>query len=241
MEAEIEIDGKKLSPIKEASAEVSYSRDYVTRLAREGKIVATLIERKWYVDTDSLKSYESQSLAEAQLRKAHLSEERKQEQNFHKAKEQLEAKRVQKHQHVRRKAVVMAGFVLSLGLFSGVAGQVVFSTQLASVSGEALSLQNFQPANSAQADAADVVFLDEPTVPTATFSTKEVQELDVTQNGILILPSKSATSPEEVFSDEVRIETASSGIRSAVVVSANKDVPAREVPFVLVPVKSQQN
>jgi hypothetical protein len=241
MEAVIEIDGKKLSPIKEASAEVSYSRDYVTRLAREGKIVATLIERKWYVDTDSLKSYEAQSLAEAQLRKNHLSEERKQEQNFHKQKEQLEAHRAQKHQHVRRKAVVMAGLVLTFGLMTGAAGQVVFSTQLASVSGEALSLQNFQPAASAQADATDVVFVEELAEPTAVFSTREVQALDANQNGILILPSNAAAEPAEVFSDEVRIETASSGVRTAVLMSNEENVPAREVPFVIVPVKTQQN
>ena len=89
--------------------------------------------------------------------------------------------------------------------------------------------------------ALSFVFVEELAEPTAAFSTREVQVLDANQNGILILPSNAAAEPAEVFSDEVRIETASSGVRTAVLMSNEENVPAREVPFVIVPVKTQQN
>ena len=54
MSVTFEIDGKKLQSIKSAAKLTSYSRDYITRLAREQKIVASFIERKWFIDIESL-------------------------------------------------------------------------------------------------------------------------------------------------------------------------------------------
>ena len=42
MATSIKINGVTLMPIKDAASSISYSRDYVARLAREGKIVAEL-------------------------------------------------------------------------------------------------------------------------------------------------------------------------------------------------------
>jgi len=48
---------KRVQKARDAAALVSYSPDYVSRLAREGKILAEQRGRDWYVDIDSLKLF----------------------------------------------------------------------------------------------------------------------------------------------------------------------------------------
>ncbi|MCA9359394.1 hypothetical protein KC926_04305, partial [Candidatus Kaiserbacteria bacterium] len=80
MTTTLEIDGKKFQTIKSVANKVSYSRDYITRLAREGKILATHVGRQWFVDLDSLNNYIDTTAKETEVRKKMLSEERKREQ-----------------------------------------------------------------------------------------------------------------------------------------------------------------
>jgi hypothetical protein len=54
-----------LLPIREAAKRVSYTTDYVGRLAREGKILAKREGRVWLVDLDSLKLFSLQAKADA--------------------------------------------------------------------------------------------------------------------------------------------------------------------------------
>jgi len=242
---EIEIDGKKLTSIKEACSDVTYSRDYVTRLAREGKIIASLIGRQWFVDLESLKSYAAQSQFEAELRKAQLSEERKKEQLFHKTKEQQQVTREQVASSVRTRAVMASGSVLALGLTLGVFGYTVLSTPFdlhfavsPAPSGVTQSSQTAANANSVSVEE-NVTKIEQ--TPAVQFSTRTVADLEPSKNGILILPSGETTNPTDVFSDEVEIRTATSGQQTAVLVSTDADKADRAVPFVLVPVKTAQN
>jgi len=242
MALKIEIDGKTLAPIREASTEVSYSRDYVTRLARENKIVASLIGRQWFVDIESLKNYESQSLAEAEIRKAQLSEERKNEQIFHKEKEQHQSIKIQTQSAMHKRALLVASLVLCVGVFSGTVGQFLFSNQLNASSTQVASVQATQSATRVSALDENVLLLEEPLASNSpTFSRKTVSELPSGQNGILIIPSETTFDPSEVFSDEVIIVTASSGQQSAVRINTDGQTANTEVPFVVVPVKTMQN
>lgn len=52
-------------PIREAAKRVSYTSDYVARLAREGKINAKRDGRNWLVELDSLKLFSLQAKADA--------------------------------------------------------------------------------------------------------------------------------------------------------------------------------
>jgi hypothetical protein len=198
-EIEIEIDGKKLTSIKEACSDVTYSRDYVTRLAREGKIIASLIGRQWFVDVDSLKNYAAQSQVESELRKAQLSEERKQEQLFHKTKEQQQVAHQQVASSVRTRAMMASGSVLALGLTLGVFGYTVFATPFnlnfafsPSPSGVTQSSQA-----AANAKAVSPVSSSPEAVqnPASLFSTKTVETFSSSQNGNLILPRGESTDP----------------------------------------------
>ena len=241
----IEIDGKKLTSIREACSEVSYSRDYVTRLAREGKIVASLIGRQWFVDILSLENYAVQSKVEAELRKTQLSEERKQEQIFYKTKEQQELSRQTSASTVRMRAVLASGSVLALGLIAGVFGYTVFATpfdmNFALSQPQSGMTQKSQTAANANAVSPERNSPAAVQNPAPLFSTKTVETLEPSENGILILPQGESTDPAAVFSDEVQIRTATSGEQTAVLVSADADHADRVVPFVLVPVKTAQN
>lgn len=66
----------KFLPAKEAAAVVSYTPDYVSKLAREHLIVAEQRGRQWFVDLDSLKLFSLKKEAAARERKVQLRTER---------------------------------------------------------------------------------------------------------------------------------------------------------------------
>lgn len=87
----------KLISAKAASDIVPYSRDYIARIAREGKIQAVQIDRQWFVELTSLQNFYEQSLIEESVRKRHLSQKRKLElevkENYKTRLDQLQQKR----------------------------------------------------------------------------------------------------------------------------------------------------
>jgi hypothetical protein len=238
MASQILIDGKTLLPIRDAINDVSYSRDYVTRLAREGKIAASLVGRQWFVDAHSLKNYEQQSLLESELRKTQLSEERKAEQLFHKTKADQENAVSTSSSTVHSRAVLMAGVVLCLGLVSGVLGQSFLSGEFVPMT-KVTDGQSFQAAVNASSFEENTMLLED--THSVVFSSKEVHSMISAESGILVIPSTGEINPTEVFSDEVIILTASSGVQSAVLVSEDENVSPRPVPFVVVPVNAFEN
>ena len=105
-------------------------------------------------------------------------------------------------------------------------------------------MQSLQAAASVNAVTKEAVLLEDVDFNSSlTFSRKEVTDLQLAQDGILLIPDQGATDVSAVFSDEVEIKTASSGQQSAVLFS-HDDADRRsekEIPFVIVPVKTQQN
>ena len=74
-----------VSPV-EAADRIGYTKDYVTKLAREGKITARRNGRKWLVSLDSLKTFELKTKAEKERRAQEIREERLRELAAHRAK-----------------------------------------------------------------------------------------------------------------------------------------------------------
>ncbi len=64
-------------PLSTAVTLVSYSRDYIGRLAREGKILAEQIDREWFVSRQSLINFFENSSLEESAKKKILSLSRK--------------------------------------------------------------------------------------------------------------------------------------------------------------------
>ncbi|MEK7639407.1 MAG: hypothetical protein AAB388_04575 [Patescibacteria group bacterium] len=239
MSIALEINGKKLVPIKNAAPVVSYSRDYITRLARDGKVVATHIGRQWYVDIDSLKHYAAVAEDELSIRKQQLSEERKQERKIKKSVEALQATRAKKVKAFHANAVVVTAMVLGVGLVSGLfVNESNWFNQTANRFSES-RVEQLANVNQGVSQASKVIISDTGEVIHFPEFTHEYSQLllDGEQTGVLLLPQAlpgDVVKVQDYFSDEVVIEKKSDG--TAVVRRADKQTG--EIPFVLVPVTS---
>ena len=77
MRDQLHINDQTFFVVRVAASKVSYSKDYITRLAREKKIRAVHISRQWYVDLDTLKQYEQIQIMETTARNRQLKLQRK--------------------------------------------------------------------------------------------------------------------------------------------------------------------
>lgn len=243
----LEIDGRELLPLKEAATAVSYTRDYVTRLAREGKIFATVVGRQWYVDLATLQSYVENIKLEQQIRKKQLSEQRKQELEFRDIFNRKQAVVAKKSKSFHSKAMLEAVAVLMLGLVCGWVAYF-FSTYspqykiLAQVS-EATDASKVSPTKSQSFQVSDT---------NAVQNEMGVTELDVdnSQNnihiesmgdvsrGVMLFPAGvSSSTVKDLFSDVIRIKQRPDGVSEIELVG--KDNVSKTIPFVAVPVTNQ--
>lgn len=242
MMSSLEINGKKLHRIKFASEQTGYSRDYITRLAREQKIVASQIGRHWFVDLTSLGQYASAMLLEQKARQQKLSDERKQERQL---SERIEKKEVAHELYKRRLALrskLLATAVLSVGLLAGFALEkssfvpTELDPQVASVPfmqwfGGRDSVQETQSIKVAATPAnAEVVDFSQEAFSLATLAEPT--------DGVLLLPASQNASSSDVrklFSDDVSVLRDENGQQYVAQVGAKGEV-IRKIPFVVVPV-----
>lgn len=250
----VEINGDTFLPIKDASKLVSYSKDYVARLAREQKIVATQIGRQWFVDTASLKNFAHAAEIEQSIRKQQLSLERKREQTVKHEVQTIKKTTQGKAKLVKVRAQVAATLALSLGLMIG--GGVYTSSALFS--------QFSHPTGVSHVSAVGDVRLAEElpvvAVTTSEFAPAEPQPTTLYSNvieyplftdesevramsssstqGILILPReggiKNVSDAQGIFSDEVNVVFTEDN--SGVVEYVTEAGETLEYPFVSVPV-----
>jgi hypothetical protein len=242
----LEIDGEMLTPIKEASETVSYSRDYITRLARENKIVASHVERQWYVSLDSLNKYIESSVLEKEIRKKQLSTDRKRENILREASKKKNTFSTIKARSLHVRAAVTASLVLGFGLLSGVATHEFISVSKSSV----LQVANTQVAQvsktpteifSASVIDADYISYSTGEIMT-TQLTQELRPLGDMQNGILLFPnvSSSTLSAAEMFSDKVVVKNLPDGTQALIRVDQAGNVVGNVIPFVVVPVEREE-
>ena len=249
MMSTLEIDGRTFASIKEAAQLTSYSRDYVTRLAREGKIAASYIGRQWFVDTVSLKNYTENIALEQEARKRLLSEERKQERRVREAVERKQTLRLKKASTLHARSLVVASLVLGLGLLSGVTAvhllpsthEVVNANPSGSLPSGTTRLSTITPqaeSMPAQTSAATRQAATAPTLPASAVAASVTTEpLGEVSEGVLLLPSNgNATDVSALFSDTVEVRTLPDGSSVVLRVDAAGNQIGTEVPFVVVPV-----
>lgn len=243
MGSTLEIDNKKMHSIKSATTLTSYSRDYITRLAREQKIVATQIGRQWFIDIDSLKNYEAVTALEQKIRQQHLSAKRKEERLLSEVVVQKTVARKESTRLWSVKSKVMALGVLMCGLGVGSALSQL-SLVLPSLNQQVASapvVQQLQDQNEVFVGAVKTISM----VPGVSMETLDFTEESVrletfgdVTNGVLILPdrvSPQGLDPKSLFSDEVTINTDALG--ETFIARVNQDTGVTEkIPFVVVPV-----
>lgn len=242
----LDIDGKEMQSIKYAAKQTGYSRDYVTKLAREGKIVAAQIGRNWFVDTDSLQHYSSIAQTEQLIRQQHLSEERKHERASRLAVE----KKTQEHDKYRRRhaltSKVVACAVLMLGLATGFALQrnPVISNEINRQMASTPLIQRIFDDESSDVPSSGREEADTSAAGILNFSHEAFRLSTMTESneGILIFPNATNTgplNPVDLFSDEVRVVTDEAGIEYVARVNKKGEV-VEKMPFVVVPVHNKK-
>ncbi len=238
----LEINGKTLLSIKEASNAVSYSRDYITKLARENKIVASHVGRQWFVDIDSLRGYSESSTLELEIRKKRLSEERKLEQKMEIVKSSKQ-KLDDRAKTIHMRATVATVFILMFGLMAGGSGYFILSKDYPAT----MQVANTSESSVSKSDiiipTIEAEVVEEVKVPEVeVLATKEISPIGENINeGVLLLPQGSLTqSAEDLFSDEVVILTTKDGLQTVVKVDENGVPTGQVIPFVKVPVSEKE-
>lgn len=134
MAEQIIINDRMFTAVRAAAPQVSYSRDYITRLAREQKIRAVHIGRIWYVDVDALQRYSETQKIETSVKNAHLRQRRQQEHAMREALLQRQRSRSSQHVFSYVLTFTAACLVLTFGLFAGTQLQTVLPSSPAAAS-----------------------------------------------------------------------------------------------------------
>jgi excisionase family DNA binding protein len=237
MSDSIEIDKKLMNDIKSAAAATGYSRDYITKLARDGKIVATQVGRLWYVDLDSLHRYADISNYEQRIRQRHLSDQRVHEREI--------ASRLDNFRLEKNRAAIKAERKIKLAVATVLVGMLFTSVALSvSVAPVVTSLKMRQLANvpmtGGELLASDTVFFDD-TKPNSVFSDESVKTIIFAREdqGILILPKQISDEKvllaADMFSDNVRVRVSGDGTMFISAADGLGRPMGSEVEFVTVP------
>ena len=113
------ISGKEYRPSAVIAQSFGYTPDYVSRLAREGKIVATNVNRKWFINQESFKEFVRNAEVGKEERSDELKKQRKAEQLLHSLHATHAAPQDRSQSHI---ALAQSMAVLMCGAFVGLLG-----------------------------------------------------------------------------------------------------------------------
>jgi len=255
MTENLEINELTLLPIKDAAKLVSYSRDYIARLAREKKIVASQIGRQWFIGIVSLKSFVEASTLEQLVRQQYLSVERMREQSLREEMNEIKKSFKGRGRNVRFQAQLVSCLALAFGLLAGtslytislLSSETISHNAVARLSSTPVALdlresESYQGVGEnltlAQAKPQVVAVVnnvsDQPFFADET-EVKELSEVDT--KGIFLLPRNGQIQDieqvREMFSDDLSIEFTNDS--TGVIVYFKENGERIEFPFVSVP------
>jgi hypothetical protein len=249
----VQIGGKQLVSIKDAVSRVSYSRDYITRLAREKKITAANIDRRWFVDLESLQHYEEQAEMERELRKKQLRAERLREQEMTQRVVRTRKRTATRARTLRVRSIVATACIALVGLGGGVVAYDWLSGPAVVWVPAAVSKANIGQAEVLADAAADhVVSRDTSSASVAdavpeqatawlepSFATSTRSIAESVEHGVLLLPAQATSAAVAAyFSDTVMVREVD-GVQEVVPVDAAGRAVGEAIPFVAVPVTTE--
>lgn len=180
MSKNLDIDGVRFESSASVAQRFNYTQDYIGKLAREGKIVASKIDRFWFIEVDSFEQFLNQTACEKVQRSNKLRRERKceraklQKQSATSTVRQLPAD-INTHAHI---ALAQSVVVVCCGLLVGTLG----------LSAQGLQFAQFQQGGSNILEQAQEVF-----------ASVGVADLGlVLQSVILDTVAVNRTSPQQV-------------------------------------------
>ena len=217
----------RMQKARDAAALVAYSPDYVSRLAREEKIVAVQRGRDWYVDVDSLKLFALEVQAEQRARHQALRESRLAELATS-AKRSLDTAQEQPSRQLSLVAAGMTVVACLLLLLGGVVGKVAVDESLQSA-------QLLAGAESVLSKSSEVLpwlarlFAPAEVVPTTVAAVFQEPVVRVTATGI---EAVAGTDVAALFSDSVLL-TAASGTAITITPVFTRDTAAARDAYTL--------
>lgn len=223
---EIELNGHALISIKEAADRVSYSRDYLSKLARDGKVVATQVGRQWFVDFSSLENYLADLHLEKEAKKDALRRERQNELLARQANEEMQEVRSDRVFTATLPALTFATVVMIGGLVLGFALYHLdfvgsFGAGLNAVVANVSASPTVEPATrdvnsyvvaSTTADREKEIKNQAAVIYPVFTNEAEVRALASVEEGIFLLPREGSIKTEAdikvLFSDVENVEVA---------------------------------
>jgi len=237
------INGRPLLPIKDVVRRSRYTRDYIAKLAREGVIVGVQVGRQWFIDESSLQSFTEVSELEAEVRRRHLSGERRRERDLREEVERQWDVMPMQPRYQPLRAVVATVAVFCVGVFSAFVIQLVPAT-VSDVAtlwpvpkvGVGIGALPHLPSVLAepQVKFPAITSTEEETIP-LVFSDIKTSDSFIATSAVLFISEQAATSAAAVaaiFSDPVTVTFTASGTG---VVMGSSGVGTTTVPFVRVP------
>ncbi len=248
MSTQIKINGMHLVPLKEAARQATYSRDYLAKLAREQKIVATQIGRQWFIDVTSLQNFLDSAALEQEVRKQQLRDERKRELLAKKELNTLSIDTEIKINKTHNLSLAISSIVLFLGFFSGTVMYSVFdiknnlNNNFSATNVTALSLESKTGEIKVAEPQATTLFTNVTEYPLFV-DESSVRKMNTVDEGILLLTNgeekNNSESLANLFSDQVSVEF--TGSNNGYVVYETPDNSVREIPFVSIPNQNTNN
>lgn len=248
MSTNVQVNGVSFLSIKEAALRFKYTRDYVARLAREGKITALREGRQWLVDPTSLQKFSETAELLERARQNQLRLERKRERMV---KEAIEASRlslvtVKRRHHSRALSLAVCACFVSLCV--GYALHVSPISTIPTMYQLARTPTPPPPTHVAMAPESPkhelpvtVSFMERPQF-TDSF---EVRSFASSTTGVMLLPTEgeftTAERIQNAFSDEVVVMLSEDGVGTVRLKDAVlTDGEVVEIPIVTVPVRSTE-
>ena len=194
----------ELLPVKIASELVPYSRDYITRLARDGRVTAVQIDRQWFINRTSLLNFHIHSEIEDSVRSRRLSLVRKNEIEARAARNTRLEILTKKLSGPRHQTLVQTVLILVCGIGTGVLMlSVLRAVDQNPNSVVASALQSDWPTSplARVAQSPDPSWLEKTSVSEST------EKMPI-GGGIVLVPA-SATNTDvaaDFFSDDVTVE-----------------------------------
>jgi len=243
----LHINEKTYLPVSLAARQVSYSRDHITRLARDKKIRSVILGRQWYVDPASLAAYIESAEIELAIRKRKLSAVRKDERIRHEQIAEIAEQLMLDERRFfhTRVATWWSGVAVMCGVGVGIlmvnqglvpASLAPFSKPIGPQSQLATMISSVPNVSTSFSDesASDVL-------PVLFTAVTEQGDLPTNGVGVLLLPGIAPAAGDliaitEMFSDPVVVTRDQSGTRMVTPVQETGAPVSVGVPFITVPI-----
>lgn len=224
--------------LTQACALAPYSRDYISRLARSGRIVGRQVDKQWLILESSLVNFYEHSTLEDSVKKRILSQSRKNDlevKDFYQAK----LSTIQNLSlYSGNASLLLATVIMSAGLLSGLLLSVAADINTVTPAPTLASgLRNMPAALMSAFSATPKTVAYQPlfTADRDWSQVTETQEKILMKGGVVLFPANATSGVQnviELFSDEVVVTMTSTTTGAIKLIDSDTTLPFVRIPNV---------